>query len=219
MKYSGHIWIILIFLLAACDTGSQRSINREALQEEMRNREPKKLSEAQIVAEAFRQGQEIADKTQQDLLERLKEAMEEGSTIEALQYCNIQALPLTDSAILNQNVTVKRTSLKLRNPKNAPTDLEQQLLDAYQYNAEQGLPLEENVQRVGNEYLLYTKPITIGSTLCLHCHGEPQKDIDPETHQLIKQLYPTDKAVGYQIGDFRGMWSVKLPQKKIVNDL
>lgn len=219
MKYSGPIWIVLIILLAACDTGSQRSFNREALQEEMRNREPKKLSEAQIIAEAYRQGEEIAESTQQQLMARLKESINQGGTTNALQYCNIQALSLTDSASRNHQVLIKRTSLKLRNPKNAPTELEQQLLEAYQYNADQNLPLEANVQRIGNDYLLYTKPITIGSALCLQCHGQPEKDIEQETLQLINRLYPNDQARSYQMGDFRGIWSIKIPQKKIVNAL
>ena len=219
MKYSGPFWILLLFLLAACDTGSQRHINREALQEEMRNREPKKLSEAQIIGEAHRQGREIAEKAQQELLRTLKKAIQEGGISHAVQFCNLQAFPLTDSLSTQYGAEVQRTSLQLRNPANAPDELEQQLLEAYEYNAEQGLPLEPNVQREGREYLLYTQPIVIGSELCLNCHGVAEKDIAPETLQQLNSLYPQDKARGYKSGDFRGMWSIKLPQKKVVNAL
>lgn len=212
-------WIVLIIMLAACDTGSQRNPNREALQEEIRNREPKKLSEAQITAEAYRQGQEIADKAQKQLFQNLKEAIEKAGVQEAIQFCHIQALPLTDSAALPYQASLKRTSLQFRNPKNAPTELEEQLLEAYQYNAEQSLPMEPNVQRIGQQYLLYTQPIVIKSELCLQCHGEPQKDIAPQTLQVLDSLYPQDKARAYQLGDFRGIWSIKLSKKEIVKAL
>ena len=208
----------MVFLLAACDTGSQRRINREALLEEIRNREPKKLSEAEIVAEAHRQGREIADKAQQELLQTLKKAIQEGSIPHAVQYCKLEALPLTDSLSEQYGVEISRTSLRLRNGANAPDELEKQLLEAYQYNAEEGLPLEPNVQEVGREYLLYTQPIMIGNELCLSCHGE-LPEVSAETTEKLNKLYPNDQAHGYELGSFRGMWSIKFPIKEIVKDL
>lgn len=220
MKNSGHIWIIiLIIMLAACDSGSQRRIRGEGLEEEMRNREPKKLSEAQITAEAFRQGRQIADSAQQALLDQLQQALQEGEVTAALAYCNIQALPLTDSLSQHFSATIRRSSLKTRNPANKPGQLEQQLLEAYEYNAQEGLPMEDNVQRMDHQYLLYTKPIIIGSELCLKCHGTAGKAIGQESLQLIDSLYPHDQARNYEIGDFRGIWSIRLQQKELVNAL
>ena len=206
-------------MLAACDTGSQRRLNTEALQEEMRLREPKRLSEAQIIAEAYRQGNEVAAKAQERLMKTLQEAIGKKSLKEAVVFCNLQAYPLTDSVSRQYNATIRRTSLRLRNPKNAPTELEEQLLQAYQYNTEKGLPVEENVQRMGNDLLLYTKPIVLGNELCLHCHGTPKKDIAVETLQQIDSLYPQDEARNYQLGDFRGIWSIQLKQKELVKAL
>ena len=219
MKFSALSFIGLIVMLAACDTAGQRSDRREALEEEMRNREPKKLSEAQIFDGAMQQGSAIADKAAQELLTALKVAVEKQGISGAVEFCKVQAIPLTASAAGAGHTNVKRTSLRLRNPENAPTETEQQLLEAYAYNTEHGLPMEPNVQRTEKQYLLYTRPIIINSPLCLQCHGDTQKGIAPETLQLIDSLYPQDEARGYQMGDVRGMWSIKLLQKDVVNAL
>lgn len=219
-QISGFFWSILtISLLAACDTGSQRRINQDALREEMRNREPKKLSEAQITAEAYRRGNLIAEAAQASLLNQLKKHIKNGGVPAAIEYCQVQALPLTDSLSNQYGATLRRSSLNLRNPANAPQDLEKQLLEAYQYNHENNLPLEDNVQRLGQEAFLFTKPILIGSPLCLNCHGKAGEEIGAKALNLLDSLYPADKARGYAIGDLRGMWSIRLQRKAVVNAL
>jgi hypothetical protein len=48
-------------------------------------------------------------------------------------------------------------------------------------------------------------PITVGSA-CLGCHG-PAASIQPTVKDAIAARYPTDRAVGYAEGDFRGfLW-------------
>lgn len=221
MKTYLSIFLILISLtiLAACDTGSQNGLNREALKEEMRNREPKKLNEAQIVNEVYEQGRFLSQTAQQSLLTTLQAAIAHEGIEGAVEYCNLRANPLMDSLSKTHKATISRTSLQLRNPDNAPSELEQQLLEAYQYNAEEGLPLEDNVQRVDQQYMLYTKPIVLGSELCLNCHGEAGKDIQPETLRRIDSLYPNDQARGYNKGAIRGMWSIRFQRKDIINAL
>ena len=219
-QLSGFFWILFtISSLAACDSGSQRSVNREALREEMRNREPKKLSEAQITAEAYRQGNLIAEAAQERLLEKLKEVIKAEGVPAAIEYCQLQALPITDSLSAEYGATVRRSSLLLRNPQNAPEELEKQLLEAYHYNQENELPLDDNVQRLGQEYFLYTKPILIGNSLCLNCHGKAGEEIAAEPLNRLNSLYPNDKARGYAVGDLRGIWSIRLSRKELVNAL
>lgn len=219
-QISGFFWSILtISVLAACDSGSQRRINQDALREEMRNREPKKLSEAQITAEAYRQGNLIAEAAQASLLEKLSKHIKNGGVPAAIEYCQVQALPLTDSLSKQYGATIRRSSLNLRNPANAPQELEKQLLEAYQYNNENNLPLEDNVQRLGQEAFLYTKPILISSPLCLNCHGGAGEEIGTKTLSLLDSLYPGDQARGYAVGDLRGIWSIRLTRKELVNTL
>ena len=114
---------------------------------------------------------------------------------------------------------IKRTSFKIRNPANLPNDLESQILDAYAYSLENGLELTPNLQRIDQDYILYTRPIILDNALCLACHGKPGEEIVDTQLELLGSLYPEDKAVGYELGQLRGMWSIKLSQKELVLSL
>lgn len=212
------ILLILCFILFNC--GEKRNNqNSEALRQEIANREPKKVSDAEIVASAYAQGKLIADSSQKAIFNTLMVQLEDGGFAEALKFCNINAYPITDSLANEFGATIKRVSNKPRNPSNAPDELETLLLDSYLYNVENDLPLEDNVQKIDENYLLYTKPIVISSGVCLQCHGKPGEDITEENYTQINSLYPEDKAIGYSLGDFRGIWSIKLSQKELVKAL
>jgi hypothetical protein len=59
----------------------------------------------------------------------------------------------------------------------------------------------------------------INNAQCLNCHGTPGKEVLPENHELIKGLYPQDRATGYSMDDLRGMWSIRLSKKEIIKSL
>lgn len=220
MKISVTLFFLFsFFMLASCDMRRQNAANQEALQEERQNRIPKKLSEGQLMEETYRQGRQVSQAAQESLLATLQAAIQRQGLQEAVQYCNLKALPLMDSLSKAHNARVRRTSLQVRNPENTPTELEEQLLQAYQYNVEQGLPLEDNVQPIDQQYMLYSKPIVLGSELCLNCHGQAGHDIAPKTLALLDSLYPGDQAKGYQKGALRGMWSIRFHKKDIANAL
>jgi len=63
---------------------------------------------------------------------------------------------------------------------------------------------------------LFVKPILAASPMCLECHG---KNVDSSVKEQIDKLYPGDKALNHQLNDLRGMWSIKIPVKEIVNGL
>lgn len=213
----------LIFLsigITLSNCGEKRNTqNSEALRQEMANREPKKVSDAEIIESAYTQGKIIADSSQKMIFNTLLVQLEEAGFTEALKFCNVNAYPITDSRSSKFGAVIKRVSNKPRNPSNTPDDLETLLLDSYLYNVENDLPLEDNVQKIDENYLLYTKPIVVNNAICLQCHGTPGKDITEENYSQIRSLYPHDKAIGYAMGDFRGIWSIKLSQKELVKAL
>ena len=117
-------------------------------------------------------------------------------------------------------MTLRRVSSRPRNPIDAPNADEIPLLDAYSYNAENDILADPSIQKLQQgEVFLYTKPIMLSNAMCLSCHGDPKKDIAPETAAKLKQLYPQDPATGYAEGDLRGMWSLRLPKKEVVKRL
>jgi len=150
----------------------------------------------------------------------LKTAMEERGVAGAVEFSNINALPMLKELGNKHGVNIRRVSNDFRNPADIPNNDEQPLLEAYEYNEKNNFENAPNIQKSPDgKVLLYTKAITIPGRLCLNCHGEPGKDINKEVLDKIDGLYPEDKARGHQEGDLRGMWSIAIPQKAVVNRL
>lgn len=155
-------------------------------------------------AEYINDGKIIAETTFKVLSSNLQQAMAEGGVENALTYCNVNAMSLTDSLSKHYNVTIKRVSDKTRNPLNSPTANEQKIIDDYLANAENRKPVLEK----GDNYMRTFYAPIIAKGLCLSCHGTIGETLVSENNEKIKILYPEDKAVGYSEGDLRGVWSI-----------
>jgi len=53
----------------------------------------------------------------------------------------------------------------------------------------------------------YVEPIMV-QPLCLTCHGSQPA---PDVAERIAELYPDDKATGFQTGDLRGVFWLEFP--------
>lgn len=215
-------WITLLFvpllLLASC--GDNKKIDREVVDQVNKANEVKKVSESEITDYAMKWGDEISQEAQAELIGALQKAIEDKGVPGAIDFCHLEALPITRKVADKHAVTLRRVSVKNRNPENSPKDMEKTLLDAYAYNSENEIENRPNIQKTEDgEVLLYTKAITIPGGLCLNCHGEPGKEVSDATFDKIKSLYPEDKALGYKVGELRGMWSISMPKKEVVKNM
>ncbi len=98
---------------------------------------------------------------------------------------------------------LKQTSLKIRNPSNAPDEWERKALKLFgssEYPKDVGFG--EILQINDKKIYRYMKPIYVNMA-CLQCHGEREK-IQPEIKQFLEMRYPFDEAFGYKEGDLRG---------------
>ena len=104
--------------------------------------------------------------------------------------------------------SLRRTSEKIRNPNNAPDEWETKVLQQFAEQAKQGADLSKLSygEQVGNQYR-YMKAIAIAEP-CLACHGT---DVKQPVHDMLKQHYPNDKAIGFNAGDLRGAFSLSTP--------
>ena len=205
-------------LLVSCGQGER--VSKDVFEEVNKNMEVKRLTEVEILEEAMIWGDSITQEAQNSLMEQLQTAISEKGVSGAIEFCKVNAIPILDEVGKSHNVQVRRVSNQYRNPSDQPDADESQILDAYEYNAENGLTSDPNLQKLENgEVLLYTKAIVIPSGLCLNCHGEPGKDINAETLKTLDSLYPGDRAKGHQVGDLRGMWSVRIPKAEVVKRL
>ena len=108
---------------------------------------------------------------------------------------------------------IKRTSLLIRDPRNAPDAADTAALNKIhaQLMADQ-LPDKMLVQKIEHagqpvEWRVY-RPIA-ASQSCLACHGDP-KTFRPGVKAALDLLYPEDKALDYGAKEWRGIIRVSL---------
>jgi nitrate reductase cytochrome c-type subunit len=151
-------------------------------------------------------GLRYALQTKQELGKNLMGTIQKKGTLEAVSFCNKKAYPITDSMAVVQNARIRRVSDKPRNPANQASQKELSIITHFKKviaSDEDYEPVTEIVDDKVNFYY----PITTNS-MCLQCHGTPTIDIEPAVLSSIKNLYPTDKAVGYNVNEVRGIWSI-----------
>lgn len=148
-------------------------------------------------------GDSISNLAQQALLKEVSAHLQADGVAATLQYCNSNALGLTDSLSELYAVTLSRLSLKNRNPLNVPSTQEAELIGLMEKHQTYDTVI------YNDKTPTYYKTIRVGMPACLKCHGVPQQDISPETLTLIDSLYPQDLAKNYAFGDFRGVWRIQ----------
>lgn len=150
------------------------------------------------------------------LVTALNTALAAGGPEAAVAACQTQALPLTGEKLADPPtlVSVKRTSLRLRNPANAPDAAERLALDlvAKLVADGQALPpvLVQRIQPAGPtkpEWRVY-RPIATKAE-CLVCHGDPATQ-SPALRTALQTRYPADAATGYAADQWRGLFRVTL---------
>jgi len=157
------------------------------------------------------QGKTIAEASFKALSSQLKTAIQSGGVKQAVALCNAVALPLTDSLSFQHGAVIKRTSLQLRNPKNAPDSMEVKMLKIYKQMSRMRNPvLVPKILEKNETEIQFFAPIIIKNETCLKCHGVLGDTMNEEDSAFIKQHYPNDEATGYKMGQVRGMWSITL---------
>lgn len=134
-----------------------------------------------------------------------------GGPVGALRFCSQNALLLTDQAAKESGVSIKRVSLKNRNPANSASAEEQTVLNGWEKMQHSGQPLPAyEIKHIAVGEYTYYKPIVINNEACLKCHGDIAAD--SPLGKEIKAIYAEDKATGYTMGDLRGMIVITLPK-------
>lgn len=152
-------------------------------------------------------GNEISQATFKALSEKLTEQMKLGGPAQAIPFCNVEAMPLTQQLSDQYDVTIKRTSDKWRNPTNKPSEREQEIINNYHKLISEKQEITPIVEVDSNNKKHYYAPIKLKAN-CLACHGKVDEFVSVKTDSIIKSLYPNDKAIGYNEGDLRGIWSI-----------
>jgi len=165
-------------------------------------------SEAVSAAAASR-GRAIASEAFGLLSSNLLHAIATGGISNALGYCSLKALPLTESAASRHQVQLARITHRPRNLQHRADPAELTLLDTYRDELRRGnTPLRPVALTNVTGGVRFYSPIVITNPLCLNCHGTPGVELRPENLAVIRRLYPEDEAIGFKLGDLRGLWRI-----------
>ena len=159
---------------------------------------------------AIERARAAADALTSALTKRLFTELAAGGPVKAVKVCS-EVAPAIAAAHSGPGMTVRRVTLKTRNPADAPDAYERKQLESLEAAQRAGsLPKEvsDEASGDGRRIFRYLRPIVVGEP-CLACHG-PRESLDPEVRRILAERYPDDQAFGYGQGDLRGAVSVAI---------
>ncbi|MEA1980970.1 MAG: DUF3365 domain-containing protein [candidate division Zixibacteria bacterium] len=194
--------IIVILLLAGCGTKDDAVPNTQVNQN----------SDDKLCLEA---SEKLIANMMDELKGQLMKAMTEDGAVNAINVCQTEA-PIIAGKYSNEFITIKRVSDKNRNPENKADSSQLEILTKFAATpppdmlTEQTWTKDSDTSKVFNYY----KAIKTNQ-LCLKCHGALEQ-LEPDLKDTLTKLYPDDKAIGYEVGQLRGMFvvTIKFPEAK-----
>jgi len=158
------------------------------------------------------EARQVASAVPPKLLATLSQAIDKGGPEGAIAVCRDEAPKLAKAASEQTGWTIRRVSLRERNPKAVPDAWERAALEDFDRRATAGespatLEKAEVVVENGQKMQRYMRALPT-QALCLSCHG-PSASLSPAVTAQLNALYPADKAVGYRVGDIRGAMTIK----------
>ena len=172
------------------------------------------------VAEIRKLGERTLDHAGTALLMEVRHVLAESSPALAIGRLHLKDYPLPRAVPGQPAVTaIRRTSLQVRNPANAPDAADLAALELIRDQIANGddvaKVLVQRVTLAGQppEWRVYRPLVTLKQ--CLECHG-PADELAPGVSDTLKVFFPADQAVDYKVGKWRGLIraSIVEPAKK-----
>jgi hypothetical protein len=169
-------------------------------------------ADAPAAPDWIEQSRQLAQQLGGELKVELSRAINEGGPLAAVTVCKTRAPEIAAGLSAKSGAVVGRTALRVRNPANAPDDLQRAVLEQFSGELASGQfagPLEAafEINRGGQVERRYMRAIPMDA-LCLTCHGPV---LAPDLAAVIKRDYPDDQATGFEQGQLRGAFSVTWP--------
>lgn len=142
----------------------------------------------------------------------LEKGIQEHGTVDTITACSKMAPAIADQHAQSSGWKVARTSLKVRNPDNAPDAWELAVLKDFETRKAAGedatkLVKAEVVDDGGKKVFRMMVAIPTAA-VCTKCHGA---NMEKPAVEAITELYPKDQAIGFKEGDIRGAFTLKKP--------
>jgi hypothetical protein len=159
--------------------------------------------------ELLKQSRNLSLTMLKELGAKLQSAMAEGSAINAIGVCNLQAPEIANRISTENQVNLSRVGTRARNPvMGVPNAWQAKALAQFEASLARGdkpADMEYSVTVAkpdGSKEFHFAKPILM-QPMCLGCHGNSEQ-ISAEVKAKLSEIYPNDKAINYQAGQLRG---------------
>jgi hypothetical protein len=151
---------------------------------------------------------ELATALQQSLGARLSTAISAGGLIGAIDVCNVEAPEIAAGLSAGAGASVGRTSLRVRNPDNAPDEDARSTLERFEleWQRDDRVPPESFVVAADGG-ARYMRAIPT-QALCVGCHGPA---LAADLAAAIAARYREDRATGFEVGTLRGAFLIDWP--------
>lgn len=166
------------------------------------------------VAEIRRLGERTIDQSGNALIGEVRRVLATTSPALAIGALHLKDYKLPAPLPGKPAVTeIRRTSLRVRNPANAPDGADLAALEKIKDQLDDGDEVAKVlVQRVNlpgkpAEWRVY-RPLGVLKQ-CIDCHG-PASALAPGVAATLKEFYPKDVAVDYKPGAWRGLLRVSI---------
>ena len=153
------------------------------------------------VPEWLAQSRLLAQQLGTELKAELTGALASAGPTGAIAVCRTRAPDIAARLSRESGAVVSRTALRVRNPANAPDDLQRAILEQFAGElaaGRSGMPFEAAVEidRGGGIERRYMRAIPMDA-MCLACHGQ---QLAPEVASALASDYPADQATGFEPG-------------------
>jgi len=156
---------LLVLGLAACNP--ERVQYTSELKQEMADMKIKKISNADLIETINTAGEKISTVMQEELTAALKQTTDPA---QRALLCQLQNLPKTKAVAERYKLDIDLLgAADIKNKALKPK--EQQILDAYLYNAEQKLPQTANIQQIDDTLFVYNQTVPTENPICEVCFG------------------------------------------------
>jgi hypothetical protein len=140
----------------------------------------------------------------------LHEALKSGGPKSAIGACVALGPDLDAAVSVESGVEIGRTAVRVRNAENTPDAWEVSGLGKIAQMLSSGTDpkaievFEVTISSEGQRLFRYMHPIMMRDS-CLVCHGP---NVSADLKAEIARNYPDDKAIGFNVGELRGAFSL-----------
>ncbi|NQW28486.1 MAG: DUF3365 domain-containing protein [Flammeovirgaceae bacterium] len=205
MSRNKLVAFVLFFWAMSCEPATP--IDRQAVKEEMKSREIRKISSSEITLRA----QELSKNIYDQLSIQHQQALSSADV--AIENCKIDALPGVQAA-KSSGIQILRWTQKALNTPEQRNSLENNMFEAYEYALAHQLPMTSSLSELDPSTLRYWVPIQMQEQ-CTSCHGK-KTEIPQEIQRKLAARYTHFTSVDFEVGQLMGLWEIDLPKEVVI---